>query len=74
MVVRKYEDDDIELWGNSNPICPYCGHEQEMTDLNNEFEDFRDEEVIKTECDSCERDFHIQLNMPVRYNTFVEID
>jgi hypothetical protein len=73
-MVRKYDDDDMELWGNSFPICPHCGHEQETTELNSEFEDFQDDEVIKTECDSCDEDFYIQLNMPVRYNTFVDMD
>lgn len=74
MTNKKYEDDDIALWGNVEPICPHCGHEQEMTDLNGEFECFEDEEIIKTYCDSCEEGFHIQLNMPITYKTFVAMD
>lgn len=74
MSERKYQDDDIEIWGNLEPICPHCGHEQEMTDLNDEFDKFENDQVIKTDCDYCGKDFHIQLNMPVKYNTFVDIE
>lgn len=71
MSEQKYEDDDIKLWGNSQPICPHCGFEQETTDLNGMFDNFQDEEVVETECDNCEKEFYVKLNMPVRYNTFV---
>jgi len=71
MSKRLYQDNDIKLWKNQYPICPHCGEEQEVTDLNRCFEIFEDEEVIETECDHCEKDFYVQLNIPTNYNTFV---
>lgn len=72
MTERRYEDGDIALWGNVEPVCPHCGHDQETTDLNSEFEDFKDGDTIETQCDHCEKEFYVKLNMPVRYNTFVD--
>lgn len=67
---QRYKDSDITLWGNAEPVCPYCGSEQETTDLNGMFDDFKDEDTIQTECDNCEKEFFVELNMPVRYNSF----
>ncbi|OLS34200.1 hypothetical protein BTR22_19115 [Alkalihalophilus pseudofirmus] len=70
---RKYDDDDIKLWGNYKPICPYCGEEQETTELG--FESFSDGEILEgVECDHCEEYFKIELNLSIRYNTFVDFD
>jgi len=74
MSERKFQDDDIDIWGNPVPICPYCGHGQDVTELNSEFEEFIDDEIIETECDSCEKNLYIQLNMPIKYNTFVDVN
>ena len=69
---RKYQDDDISIWGNEEPVCPFCGENQETTDLMQEFNDLMDEEPIDIRCQSCDEEFKVQLNVSVKFNTFVD--
>lgn len=73
MSERKFQDDDIELWGNTKPLCPYCGTKQDPTDILQEADVFNDEPE-EIWCQKCDKPFYMQFNTTVRFNTFVDID
>ena len=55
-------------YGNSEPVCPYCGHVYtDAWDLNLE----QDEEMI-LECGECEKEFHVQCCIDITYHTRTE--
>jgi transcription elongation factor Elf1 len=72
MSERKYQDGDIRLWGNVEPVCPHCGHEQETTEIHVHFDEFDDEEIGEMECDSCEEEFYLQLRISHEFTTYVD--
>lgn len=48
----------------SDPVCPWCGHRhQDAWEWDADSED--------TECDSCEREFHYERVVTVKYTTKV---
>jgi DNA-directed RNA polymerase subunit RPC12/RpoP len=53
-----------ELWGNSEPVCPYCGSTNETSeDMSN------DGDVKEWDCDKCGKKFLVQTVVSVQYST-----
>lgn len=64
--VKRFEPeyDEIDLFGNDLPICPYCKSHNDTSDL-----DSRDEETTETECDHCGKVFMYTPRVSVTYDT-----
>ena len=52
-----------ELWGNRQPICPYCKQKQSMDDY------YPDEGVHDLECENCEKKFVVQVRIERQFDT-----
>ena len=53
-----------ELWGNREPVCPYCNKKQDADDCR-----MGDQEVDEWECGSCERKFIVQSRIEREFDT-----
>lgn len=53
-----------DLWGNREPVCPYCAHKQDASDMSG-----YDEEELETECESCSKKFDVKKIISVEYST-----
>lgn len=72
---RLYENDDLALQFNKNPICPFCGSEQETTDLDFMLDDIDDWwNGLEIECGVCSEEFTVERYIEVTYTTRVEDD
>lgn len=61
-----YDDDDLALQFNMKPICPFCGSQQENTDLDYMLDH---SEEVNTECDGCNEIFSVERYIEVTYTT-----
>lgn len=68
---RLYENNDLALQFNKNPVCPFCASQQETTDLDFMLDD---SEEVETECDVCNGEFTVERYIEVRYTTLVKDD
>jgi len=58
---------DIDLSYNLNPVCPHCGYEmQDAWQLGD-----NDQEV---ECNACEKDYFVSIDVDVTYSTSKKAD
>jgi predicted RNA-binding Zn-ribbon protein involved in translation (DUF1610 family) len=62
---------DGGFFGTLKPLCPYCGELQPIDNINNLFEDFLDEETVNFTCGFCGKSIYVQLDVIIRYNTFL---
>lgn len=46
--------------------CPYCEHENDMTDA---LADLADENIFDTECESCEEEFEVEVEFIPSYSS-----
>ena len=53
-----------ELWGNREPICPYCNEAQDADDCQ-----MGDHAVDTRECGNCERKFNVQSRIERTFDT-----
>ena len=56
------EPDEIELWQNENPVCPYCGDE-----LADPWE--LEEDCAATECNECGKEYRYERIVTISYTT-----
>lgn len=59
---RENDMDDLDTWHEDEPICPYCGHKQDTSDLR--------EGDYKIDCESCDREFEITVEVELKYSTY----
>lgn len=52
------------LFENTEPICPYCGQQNEIEDT-----DFHNEELFRKDCQKCGRNFWVAAIINLRFST-----
>ena len=62
-------DDDIDLWHNTWPVCPHCGYTDQDAwelDLGSGMGEEGSDDI---KCQSCGKDFHCERGVDIWYTT-----
>lgn len=61
------KNENLELWRNDHPVCPYCGHvEYDAWEIDFGHED---NASIDFPCPSCDKEYLLERSIIVSYTT-----
>lgn len=64
--------DDVDCWGNSNPVCPHCGETFDLGRHDRSMDvSYEDGGHSEWECDSCGKTFVSVTSVRYYYHTAI---